>query len=315
MSFGYLGRHVAKLSLWTCIFFSLVFGSGTVCAESVAVIYPEVREAYKKVFNNITEGVEAELKQNILLREINKNTSPSETRAWLSKNSISAVVALGNKSIQAIGPDLDIPTVIGAVVFQPDTNQYAGISLSPSPEQLFSGLRVLLPTLKTIHVVYDPARNQWEVEAAAELAVSLGITVKPYPSEDLRTAAKAYRDIQSKMDSESEALWLPLGGPARDKAILQNILETAWVKEHAVISSNLADVKRGVLFAMYPDNVGMGENLGRLLKEVVNQTQSEPKIYFTTALFKAINRRTAEHLNIRIGQSDLDEYNFIYPPR
>ena len=315
MSFRYLGRHVTSLRRQTCILLIHILVVAPSWAEPVAVIYPEVREAYKKVFLNIADGAEKELGQDLLHLEISEDSSTARTKAWLDQNNVSAVIALGNKSIEEIGPDLKFPTVIGAVVFQPGANQYAGISLNPAPDRLFSGLQKLLPKLNTIHVVYDPDRNQWEVEAATELAEIMGITVNGYPANDLRQAATAYRDIQEKMNSDTDAVWLPLGGPARDKAILQNILETAWTKKQAVISSNLADVKRGVLFAMYPDNVGMGEDLGKLLKEVLKQSDGNSKIHFTTALFQAINRRTAEHLDMRLSQDDLSHYHFIYPPR
>lgn len=294
---------------------SLLFVVTASWAEPIAVIYPEVREAYKKVFENITEGAESELGQKLLLLELASNTSTQKTGDWISENNVSAIIALSKKSLSQVDSDPKLPIVVGSIAYQPPSDGYSGISLNPAPERLFTGLKFFLPELHTVHVVFDPKRNRWEVEAATKLAKKIGITVQSYPAKDLRQAATAYRDIQKNMDPNTDALWLPLGSPARDKAILQNILETAWVKKQAVVSSNLADVKRGVLFAMYPDNIGMGKDLGKLLNKVINQTQKEPEIYFTTALFQAINRRTAEHLDMRLRQEDFNNFNFIYPPR
>ena len=143
----------------------------------------------------------------------------------------------------------------------------------------------------------------------------MGLSLHSYPAGDMRQAATTYRDIQKQMDPNTEALWLPLGGPARDKSIIQNILETAWRKEQIVFSSNLSDVKRGVLFAMYPDNVGMGQQLAQLLDELKANPQQTAQTHFVKSLFTAINRRTAEHLEITLGNQELSNYDFVYPPR
>ena len=147
------------------------------------------------------------------------------------------------------------------------------------------------------------------------MAAAMGMEFIAYPTTDLREAATKYRDIQAQMNARTDALWLPFGGPARDKTIIQNILETAWTKDQIVFSSNLGDVKRGALFAMYPDNVGMGKELGKMLKHRIENSADPSQFEFTSALFKAVNRRTAEHLQLQVGYQQLNEYDFVYPPQ
>lgn len=284
-----------------------------VWADPVAVIYPEVREPYQQVFLNIAEGVEAELNHSVKHLKLEKTDTSAQS--WLSKNSITGVVALGNHSINALGLDADLPFVAGAITqLDSDSNIYA-VTLNPAPDLLFAGLLALAPEVTSVHVVYDHVRNQREVENAIAVATSLNLKIKTYPVEDLREAALAYRDVQDNIQPKVDALWLPLGGPARDKAIMQSVLETAWTKDQIVFSSNLADVKRGVLFAMYPDNVGMGRQLARMLRQIKDGNPPQPAIQFVRSLFKAINRRTAEHLELRVSNQDLATYEFVHPPQ
>jgi putative ABC transport system substrate-binding protein len=283
-------------------------------AEPAALLYPDVRDPYLQVFLNIAKGAESELGQTLKHQVVEENTSSTDIQNWLQKHRVSSVVALGSHTADLLGSNTKLPFVVGAINAQAP-NTFSSISLNPAPNLLFAGVRELKPKISTIHVVFDPARNGWEIEQATSLAEAMGMTLLSYPVDDLRQAANTFRDIQSKLQADTEALWLPLGGPARDKTIMQNILETAWIHDQVVFSSNLADVKRGALFAMYPDNIGMGGDLGKLLKSVQENPEREATTQFASSLFKAVNRRTAEHLEIGLSNQALSRYEFVYPPR
>lgn len=310
----YLGTPVvSSRSLFLALLFAGLYQQVYVWGDPIAVIYPEVRAPYQKVYENIAKGAEQELQQ--ALPRFVLNDKNNDVNTWFEQEGISAAIALGNHSLKALGVDSQYPFVAGAIAQQNSASELYGVSLNPAPDLLFSGLKILAPDVSTIHVVYDVKMNSWEVQQARTFAEALGFIFQAYPVEDLRTAAVAYRDVQKKMQSGTDSLWLPLGGPARDKSIMQNILETAWVKDQVVFSSNLSDVKRGALFAMYPDNVGMGKELARLLQQIQKGEKPEPSIQFVRSLFSAVNRRTAEHLEFQISKSQLANYDFVYPPR
>ncbi len=301
-------RHLGAVGLAVC----LAFISSPSIADT-AVLYPDVREPYAQIFASITEGIEKEIKGRIHQLAVAKGSTPAETKTWLDKNKVTGIIALGSRGINSLEIGSEIPTVVGAVVIHPETNNYVGITLNPSPTLLFREFSALMPKIKSIHVVYDPLSHQWIVDAATLAAESLGLKLVPHPADDLSAALKAYQQVQHSIDGETDALWLPLGGPSRDKTILQNVLEESWKRNQAVISSNLSDVKRGALFAMYPDNVGMGQQLARLLMQ---QQGGEHKreVQFVESLAKAMNLRTAEHLGLRPSRNEIKQFEFIYPP-
>jgi putative ABC transport system substrate-binding protein len=89
----------------------------------------------------------------------------------------------------------------------------------------------------------------------------------------------------------------------------------SWNRKLVVFSSSFADVKRGVLFSLYPDNKAMGQQLGRLLEQR-QQNQSAPAtIYPVEDLLTAVNLRTAEHLGLHFSHSDIEGFHYVYPSR
>ncbi|MGI1678609.1 MAG: hypothetical protein K6L75_07760 [Cellvibrionaceae bacterium] len=286
-------------------------------ADNVGVIYPEIREPYLQIFLNIKEGVEKEVgkKDQVLEYVVAKGESPEKIRKWIEKKKISAVIALGSRGINSIAAPNSIPSVVGAAVLKPGSTSYSGITLNPAPDVLLTTVVKLKPRINKIHVVYEPKVNEWVIEEAQKTLEKNNIELVSYAVDDLSSAASAYKSIQKSIDNSTEAIWLPMGGPSREKSLMQSILATAWSKDQAIISSNLSDVKRGALFSMYPDNVAMGRELGKLLKERQHNPNAESQVVFVRSLLQAINIRTAEHIGLRFGKEELRQFEFIYPPQ
>src|SRR5690606_28706581 len=185
----------------------------------------------------------------------------------------------------------------------------------PAPALLFAGLLQLRPDVLEIHVVFEPEYNGWVIEAAENAAQDLGIRLRSHPVTGLREAAARYREVQQQLEPRTQAFWLHLGGPSREKSVVQKIIETAWTRDQIIISSNLADVRRGAFYALFPDNRGMGMELARLLKMRMADGESATEPVFLSALYQALNLRTAEHLGLRLDREGLKAFDFIYPPQ
>lgn len=298
-----------------CFVVSIAFTLPT-RADTIGVIYPEIREPYLQIFLSIKEGVEKEIgKENKILEYVvEKGESPEKVQKWMKKKKIDAVIALGSRGINSIAPENDIPSVVGAAVIRPGSTAYSGITLNPDPEMLLTTIVKLKPSINTFHVVYEPKINDWVIEKAKEQLKKHNIKIIDHPVDGLRSAAERYKSIQREMNNSTEAIWLPMGGPTREKSLMQSILATAWSKDQSIVSSNLSDVKRGALFSMYPDNVAMGRRLGKLVKERQQNPAKESQVIFVRSLLQAINLRTAEHIGLRFKKEELRSFEFVYPP-
>lgn len=312
-------RWAVALLICLCI----LLPSGLLGADSPAtgVVYPDIREPFRSVFMSIARGVSDELGSNARLRTVADSDSPADIRRWIEDNDIRSVVALGSRG-QALSNDLagTVPMVLGAVHMSQDLQErrHYGIALSPDPTLLLERLNKLAPSVKRVTVVYHRERDHWTIERARVSAGRLGIELNAIPVDRLQEAVSAYRTLISTQDSRTDALWLSQDSAVLDEqAVLPMILKEAWDRKLIVFSSNPSHVRRGILFALYPDNYRMGRSLGkmadRINKRAANGATVEPGMEFLRDLSMAFNVRTAGHLGVRYSKELLNEAELVFP--
>lgn len=293
--------------------------SSKALGATYGVLYPALREPYKKVFDTIIEGIEQQAGGIIDRYPLQKNVDVSQLSRTIEGRNNRVLIALGLRGLKTIQQlNLGIPVVIGAVL--PSALQSAkinstGISLVPDPELLFRQLKALAPKITTVSVIYNPNTNQSLIDKAKQAARSLGIELDAEPARDLREAALIYKQKLKSIDSRSNAIWLLQDVSTVDSdTILPIILEQAWSKGIIVFSSNLIHAKRGALFAMYPDNLNMGRSLGRLAQQVRRGAPSGGTgIAMLRALKLAVNMRTAKHLGITFSKRYEQSIDLVFP--
>jgi len=283
----------------------------------VGVLYPALREPYNKIFDTIIEGVEQQIGQTVNRYALTKVYNATELGRRIKKQN-KVILALGVRGLKAaekINPDL--PVVVGAVF--PSASQsakinHSGITLVPDPELLFRQLKAIAPRIRTVSVVYNPHINQSLIDRARRAAERLGLTLEAKPADDIRSAALTYKQILDAMNSRDNAIWLLQDATVDSDTILPLLLEEAWKRSLIVFSSSLIHAKRGVLFSMYPNNLEMGRELGRLAKAALrNSSSSDPGISVLKALKVAVNLRTAKHLGINFSKRDEQSFDLIFP--
>lgn len=290
---------------------------------ATAVLFPEIREPFRAVFTTIADGVGEAMNGQVVMRALNNEDSAENIDAWLRDNNIRATVILGSRG-QALSEELStkIPVVIGGIHMSETllSGPYHGIALNPNPEMLFRRLKSLAPDVKRIHIVYHREREQWMIDTSARVAESLGIALNPIPVDRLQEAANSYLEVLRMQKTGTEALWLSQDSAVLDEqAVLPMILKEAWDRRLIVFSSNPSHVRRGVLFALYPDNHAMGKSLGQLALELYQhlengQAWNPSGMRTLSKLLTAFNVRTAGRLGIRYSRDDLSKFDLVFPP-
>ena len=137
------------------------------------------------------------------------------------------------------------------------------VSLAPAPHLLFPRLKAFVPQARRVIVVHNPRQNDWLIRLAREAARQNGLELLAFESEDLKGSLKRYQELIGQLNVRRDALWLPQDTSAvDDSVVLPWLLRTAWDEGLPVFSSNVAHVRRGALFALYPDNLELGRHLG-----------------------------------------------------
>ncbi|KPK37783.1 MAG: hypothetical protein AMJ69_10370 [Gammaproteobacteria bacterium SG8_47] len=289
----------------------------TLAADNrVGVVYPDIREPYLSIFTAIVSGVRQASFDEVETLAVTTETTAEDVRRWRDQKGLAGVVMLGRHGTElAQALKDDVPLVIGAVTLSPGLREtrLPGIALDPDPNAIFRTIKKVTPNVKRVAVVFNESSSGWLIERASEAARSHGLELIPAPSANLSEALRQYKTLLNGGLSKDGALWLLSDRNVLDsKTILPYILQEAWDENVLVVSSSVEHVKRGALMAVYPDNVGLGTSLGKMLKA---QLSGKGKAGGRDALIMlldtkvAVNLRTAKHLglsSLRDRQSEID---------
>jgi putative tryptophan/tyrosine transport system substrate-binding protein len=184
----------------------------------------------------------------------------------------------------------------------------------PDPEIIFARIRELSAKTRRVIVVYDPAANDWLVQLAKQAASKSGLDLLALPAKDLRDAAATYAHLQQQGLVATDLVWL-LNDPntVDQNTILPLLLKASWDDRFTVVSNNPSHVKRGVLFALYPDYVRMGVSLGKLAAQAAAGGNGHEPVAPLKDVLIAVNLRTAEHLNLVFSQKEKDAFDLVFP--
>ena len=301
---------------WLALWCSLLFALGTlpVYADDTAVVlYPDVSGAYRGVFDSIIQGIED---QRVRVRKvaIPENASRDEVASRVSSLGTRSIIALGRQGVSAaLELNSDYAIFIGGIAMQPSTSKpLGGISLAPDPALVFARLRNLVPQIKRIHVVYNSRNNEWLIRNAREDAAAAGFELLTRDVQDLREAARAFQDIAANADSRRDAIWLINDETIfSEDYVLPFILKEAWNRSIPLFSNSVAHVKRGALFALYPDNYAMGRSLGQI---VLAHSAGNPRAFVPLRDVRvAVNLQTASHLSLNLSYAQQRSFDLTFP--
>jgi putative ABC transport system substrate-binding protein len=284
---------------------------------SVAVIYPELGEPFRSIFAKIIEGIEEQAHARINNYPIGQTMNTVELNTKLKRTGTKVVIALGRQGLKtAMALDADIAIVVSGVLSVPEMEgrNLTGITLTPDPALLFAQMKRMLPGIKRVHVVLDPLHNQWLLKLARDAAKNQGLELVVYEARDPATAVRSYQIVLAKVDSRVDALWLPHDPTTVDEeTILPLVLKESWNRGIAVFSSSLLHVGKGVLFALYPDNLGLGHDLAKTAASALAGEAGKNGVSPLREVMTAVNLRTAAHLGINFSPQQQRSFDFVFP--
>ncbi len=308
------GSSICRRRLLPILFMLLFFAALCEAASGpvkLVILYPQVDGAYARVFDEIVRGIKEHARISASSFAVNNETKPQEIERLLKNKSAQAVLVLGQRSYRlARQLTTGLPTVVGAVVTP--VYEYPTISLSGDPDVFFTHLKKLAPQVRRVFIVYSEASSGWLVRIAEVAARAHGLQLVARPAKNLREAVHHYRAILKTAQSDRDAIWLPMDRVVPDKTILPIALDAAWKRRLVIFCSNPLSVKRGALFALYPDHRLMGHALAELSVKQLHGN-IEAQVIPTRNLKLAVNLRTASHLGLRYTRQQQQGFDLVYP--
>lgn len=306
------------IGVFLALAWALAHAGQAPASPAIAVIYPDLGEPYRSIFSEIIAGIEEQAKAPVRRYPIGPNLVVADLNAQLQRNGTRVVIALGRQGLKAAASlERSIAVVVvGGVLSVSETEgrNLMVISLTPSPDLLFTRLKTLLPGVKRVIVIYDPQYSDWLLALAREAARAQGLELVTREAKDLASAARLYEVALSTADKRSDAIWLPQDATTVDEGtILPLVLKEAWSRGVPVFSSSLLHVRKGVLFALYPDNRGLGRTLIQTAREMLTGGERSQGMLPLRAVLTAVNLRTASHLGMNIGYQQQRSFDAVFP--
>ena len=298
----------------------LLAGGEAVAAEpgrGVAVVYPDLGEPYRQVFTSIIEGVEDRLRGGVASMPVGNATPPAEVAESIRKRDVKVVIGLGRGGMRiAAAMAGELPVLVGCVVSvqESEAKTFPIHTLAPDPALMLARLKKLAPSIKRVHLVFDPRANSWLVKLAREAARAEGMELLAQEAIDQPGALRLYSQLLASADPARDALWLPQDPTTvDDSVVLSLVLKDGWNRSITVFSSNVTHVKRGALFSLYPDNVELGRALAASAQRLLaNPRGLTPAVLPLRETRAAINIRTAAHLGIDVSTAQAG-FDLVYP--
>lgn len=284
---------------------------------SIAVLYPDIGEPYRSIFVKIIEGIEAQLKTPVRSYAIAANQDATDLNIQLTRSGTKVVIALGRQGLKAVqGLEKNIAVVVGGILSIPEEDNHllTGISLTPDPNLLFARLKNLLPGIKKIIVIYNPKNNDWLIKLAREAAKSQGLELVTHEALDMASAARLYDAVFAAADGRRDAVWLPQDTTTVDEStILPLVLKESWNRGVPFFSSSFLHVKKGALFALYPNTIELGRTLASSAQNILSGDSRKRGMLPLREVHTAVNLRTASHIGLNIGYQQQRSFDFVYP--
>ena len=288
-------------------------GAATVAEEAIdlVIIYPEVREPFARIFEEVVRGAEEGYQQEVRRVSMADNQSPVDFVHVLDQSS--PVLVLGNRlARQVTEHNADRRLIVGAV--NSEYNNVFGITLVPDALVVAAKLPLLVPDVRTVHIVTNPDNNLLDFDHVTTVLQQQGIELSIHRAEDIRVAAGVYRDLMPTL-SEQDAVWILPKGSFVNNAVLAILLHESWEKHFVVFSSNPIHVKRGALFSIYPNNYKMGLSLGRMAWDIAQGNSPQRQMQALDDVFVTVNERTSNHLGINLSDDIRSHIDLILPAR
>lgn len=225
-----------------------------------------------------------------------------------------AVLAVGSKAAVLAKENLSEIPVVYCVVIDPEkygfqAGNVTGIALEIPVNAQFKTFKAVVPTLKRIGVVYDPAKTSSLIRTAQEEARQLGLELV---AVEVRTAKELPGTIRSLLP-QIEGLWMVPDSTVITTDSFQFILLATLERNIPFMAFSDNFVKAGALLSLSPDYFKIGRQSSFLVDQVVKRGISDRgKVVPPETARLTLNLKTAKILGLAIPEGILSTADEVF---
>lgn len=292
--------------------------TGAASTPPVLVVYPEAPEPYRQAFEQLMTGMTDALEVPLHRQKITAATRWTTLHDELAREPTDTIVVLLGQhafNLYQQGPSTSRTVLVGGLNALPGQIALPGISLTIDPTLYLHRLHTLLPDIQQVIVFYHAQEQPWMVQVQSAAAAA-GIRVDGRAIADAMDAVRQLGATLPTLDAQTTAVWFGRNTLTLDTELMYPyVLEQSWERRIAVFSDTIAHVRRGFLFALYPDYTAVGAELGHQVQQIRQGTRSAHiGLQFTRAAQFTLNARTARHLGLFLRDDLLQRAQPLFPP-
>jgi putative ABC transport system substrate-binding protein len=285
--------------------------------KSILVLYPQTTIPYQQAYQQIIEGIRHSTRLPLKSLTLPEKFNPKKIQYWIDTSSGSPgyLIVLGRRSLQAVKLlQHNHQLLAGAIEILPGNNHPPGVSIHIDPSVYLKHLSILSPNTTKLILFYN-SENKDLLPLAENAAQQHGIEITPIPVPNIETAIRSIAEALKLSDPEDTAIWFTHNVIGLNTELLYPyILEISWHRRIPVFSGMISHTKRGFLFSLYPDFLGIGKELGEIIIQH-DRGETELSIRFTKAAKFILNTRTAQHLGLPIDDETLNKADVLFPAK
>jgi putative ABC transport system substrate-binding protein len=225
------------------------------------------------------------------------------------------VVAIGPLAAQVASTTLhDIPVII---VMTPRFQQHgwtgnniSGIALHISPATQFATYKTLLPGLRTVGIIYNPAHTGAIVAQARTAAAQLGLQLVAKPVALAKEVPDSLRSLLGKID----ALWMIPDETVATREALKFFTLTTVAQRVPFLVMAKVFVEVGALAGVSSDYTDIGRQACQLAKDITSGRlrPAEIGVQQPDKASLAINLRVARQLGLQIPSALIETADNVF---
>jgi putative ABC transport system substrate-binding protein len=293
-------RTILSAAASALILTSSLAGSAS-AGEKIAVLVSSKDPAFEETFNGFKGylgrlGVEADYEVHGLEGSAAKAGQAAQK---VKQGAPKLVVTLGSLATDAAVKEISDVPIVACLVLRADglkkSPNVTGVGLEFPLEVQFSWLQVLIPTAKTVGVIYNPEENQRRIEAAGRIMQTIGLKLV---AQEVRSP----QDVPAALESlakRADVLWGVADSIAMTPQTAKNVLLFSLRNNIPFIGLSPTWVKAGALYSLEWDYADIGAQAGDMaLKVLKGAPPSAIPAASPRKVFYALNLKTAEQMKI-----------------
>jgi len=299
---------------------ALIFGVTPVLAQSssgsaqISIMLSQRSDAHNEALTGFIQAIEKDQQIETITYNLDgKMETGIEAVKWMNRTKPDLVLAVGTTAALAAQAGLKDVPIVFCMVLNPVSSglvesmkspgsNITGASLDIPLQTQFKYIKMLVPDLKSIGVIYNPEETGKLVKEAMRAAKAKKIILIAEAISSEREVPDALRSTLGKVD----ALWSVADGTVFGIQSTQYILLTTLRMGVPFIGLSSAFVKAGALMALSCDYTDIGIQAAEIAKRILDgENPKDIPIAIPRKVLLCINLRTAKHIGLSVPKSTI----------